>query len=139
MATQSNTKRMMDALSKARNDIANLTGWLDCELQKYDAQNVTWSTVSSLEHVRENMTETLAFLSGMDQAEIARSLDEMNAPSARATKTGTQETLLKIAKRDLGIETLEERKSDRADFHEFFVSAVKAALEAAYQAGRDSK
>ena len=139
MAMQNNTQRQTDALNKARSDIANLTGWLDRELQKHEAQNVSWGTVSSLEHVRENLTETLAFLSGIEQAEITRRLDKMNKPDARETKTTPQETILKIAKRDLGVETLEERKSDSLDFHELAVWEIKVALEAAYQAGRASK
>ena len=139
MTMQNNTQRQTDALNKVRNDIANLNGWLDRELQKHEAQNVSWGTVSSLEHVRENLTETLAFLSGIEQAEITRRLDKMNKPDARETKTTPQETILKIAKRDLGVETLEERKSDSLDFHELAVWEIKVALEAAYQAGRASK
>lgn len=45
------------------------------------------------------------------------------------------ETVEAIALRFLRIETLEERKSDRLDFKECSVWSVKAALEAAYQAG----
>lgn len=41
-----------------------------------------------------------------------------------------------IAAEHLRIETLETRNSDSADFHEVAVWNVKAALEAAYQAGR---
>ena len=40
-----------------------------------------------------------------------------------------------IAKKHLFIETLEERKSDRLDFHEVSVWAVRNALEAAFKAG----
>jgi hypothetical protein len=31
-----------------------------------------------LEHVRENLIETLAFFSGVEQSEIKRSLDELH-------------------------------------------------------------
>lgn len=41
-----------------------------------------------------------------------------------------------IARRDLLIETLERRWSDSLDFHDVGVWNVKAALEAAYEAGR---
>jgi hypothetical protein len=41
-----------------------------------------------------------------------------------------------IARKHLGIKTLEERKSDSLDFHEVGVWGVQAALDAAYEAGR---
>ena len=43
--------------------------------------------------------------------------------------------LQQIALNHLFIETLETRNSDRLDFHEVSVWAVKSALMAAYQAG----
>ncbi len=47
-------------------------------------------------------------------------------------------TLEAIANEHLFIETLETRKSDSLDFHEVSVWGVKEALEAAYQAGKES-
>lgn len=41
-----------------------------------------------------------------------------------------------IAKQHLGIETLETRKSGGLDFHDCAVWSLKAALEAAFEAGR---
>lgn len=46
--------------------------------------------------------------------------------------------LLKIARRHLGLETLATQSSDSLDFHEVAVWNIKAALEAAYEAGRQS-
>lgn len=46
--------------------------------------------------------------------------------------------ITEIAREHLGIETLEERKSDRLDFHNVSVWGVKAALLAAYQAGQSA-
>jgi hypothetical protein len=43
-----------------------------------------------------------------------------------------------IAETILRIETLEERKSDRLDFHDVGVAELKDALIAAYKAGRES-
>lgn len=40
-----------------------------------------------------------------------------------------------IAQKHLRIDTLEERKSDRLDFHEVSVWAIKDALHAAFMAG----
>lgn len=47
--------------------------------------------------------------------------------------------ILKIAQKHFGVETLEERKRDALDFHEVAVWEMKQALEAAYQAGRESR
>lgn len=48
-----------------------------------------------------------------------------------------------VARKHLGLETLESRKSDSLDFKELSVWQIKAALkevfEEAFQAGRDSK
>ncbi len=44
--------------------------------------------------------------------------------------------LLEIAMRHLFLETLETRMSDRLDFHDHAVWAVRSALEAAFEAGR---
>ena len=44
--------------------------------------------------------------------------------------------LLDIAQRLLGLETLDQRHSDGLDFKEQAVWSVKAALEAAYEAGK---
>ena len=43
--------------------------------------------------------------------------------------------LLSIAQKHLNLESLETRNLDRLDFSEQSVGAIKAALEAAYQAG----
>ena len=40
-----------------------------------------------------------------------------------------------IARKYLGISTLETRKSDTQDFHDLAVWSIKAALAAAYEAG----
>jgi hypothetical protein len=46
--------------------------------------------------------------------------------------------LQKIAEVHLFIATLETRNSDRLDFHDVSVWAVKAALQAAFEAGQQS-
>jgi hypothetical protein len=48
-------------------------------------------------------------------------------------------TLAEIAARHLNLETLETRNSDGLDFHDMAVWSIKAALEAAYEAGRQSR
>ncbi len=79
MAKTQNTQRMIDAIKRARADIASLADWIECELDKQNDDEVTWATVGSLEHVRENLIETLAFFSGVEQSEIQRSLDELHS------------------------------------------------------------
>ncbi len=46
-----------------------------------------------------------------------------------------EQLLTQIAQQHLDIETLERRWSDSLDFHDVAVWSIKAALEAAYQAG----
>ena len=50
--------------------------------------------------------------------------------------TRREKQIAEIAKRVLGLETLEARESDALDFHELAVWTVKRALEEAYEAGR---
>jgi len=79
MTTQNNKQRMMDAFKRAQADIASLADWIECELEKCDDDDeVSWASVGSLEHVRENLIETLAFFSGFERSEIQRNLDELH-------------------------------------------------------------
>ena len=55
------------------------------------------------------------------------------------TPKSKAEMLTAIAQEHLNFETLEERKSDSLDFKDVGVLNVKAALEAAYAAGRASR
>jgi hypothetical protein len=48
------------------------------------------------------------------------------------------DTITQIAKTHLDLDTLEERKRDSLDFHEHAVWQIKAALIAAYEAGRQA-
>ncbi|KAA0250581.1 hypothetical protein FBQ97_13895 [Acidobacteria bacterium ACD] len=56
-------------------------------------------------------------------------------PAAAAPDANLDGLLEGIAKEHLGIETLGTRRSDALDFHDLAVWRVRAALEAAYQAG----
>lgn len=47
------------------------------------------------------------------------------------------EAVARIA-REMGIATLEERRSDRLDFHDVAVWSLRHALEAAYAAGKEA-
>ena len=50
--------------------------------------------------------------------------------------TTPEETIARIARETLDIDTLETRRSDWLDFHNVAVWSVKEALAAAYEAGR---
>ncbi len=49
-----------------------------------------------------------------------------------------EQLLTQIAQNKLGIETLEPRHSDRQDFHDVAVWNLRAALQAAFEAGRQN-
>ena len=51
------------------------------------------------------------------------------------TAKNLNQLLEQIAQQHLFIDTLETQSSDRLDFHDVSVWAVKAALQAAYEAG----
>jgi len=51
------------------------------------------------------------------------------------TNKKLNQLLEQIAKQHLFIDTLETQSSDRLDFHDVSVWGVKAALQAAYEAG----
>ena len=59
----------------AKRDIANLLGFFECELGK-TPQEIDWTHVGSLRHIRQNLMETLSFMSGIEIAEIENTLQE---------------------------------------------------------------
>ena len=64
----------------------------------------------------------------------------MKKPSDAKSASGndTDGILLAIAKEHLFFETLETQYSDGLDFHDVSVWDVRSALEAAFEAGRES-
>jgi len=72
---KNNNEKLKNAYTEAKADIANLLGWFECELQKQPAK-LNWGHVGSLKHIRENLIETLAFMSGFDSKEIETTLAE---------------------------------------------------------------
>ena len=59
-------------------------------------------------------------------------MNNTNQPAA----SSQDETIRTIAKELLGLDTIETRKSDRLDFSDQAVWQLRAALEAAYNAGK---
>lgn len=60
------------------------------------------------------------------------------ARKANQAREYAADILQKIAAEHLGLQTLETRNSDEQDFSDLAVWNIKAALEAAYEAGRGS-
>jgi hypothetical protein len=60
-------------------------------------------------------------------------IDQLQAETKPSKK---DQQIAEIAARILRIETTETRNSDRLDFHECAVWNIRAALEAAYEAGK---
>jgi len=59
----------------AKSDITNLLGFFECELGK-TPQEIDWTHVGSLKHVRQNLMETLSFMSGIQVQDIEDTLEE---------------------------------------------------------------
>jgi hypothetical protein len=56
--------------------------------------------------------------------------------STKTNPAAPEALILDIATRHFFIETLDTQNCDRLDFHDVAVWAIRAALEAAYEAGR---
>ena len=64
---------------RVRDEIASLIDWLGLELDKDDGEPITWASVGSLGHVREELVNVLAFLSDTEAGDIRRNLDELHS------------------------------------------------------------
>ena len=69
------TQDVKTAYETAKNDIANLLGFFECELSK-ERTVVQWGWVGTLNKVKSDLIETLSFLSGIAEDEIKNSLEE---------------------------------------------------------------
>ena len=58
---------------------------------------------------------------------------------AKRQQKHKEQTIQRIARDILWLETLEERGRDHLDFHEIGVGQLRQALEQAYEAGRTSR
>lgn len=63
----------------------------------------------------------------------------MNTKAKQPKPSMKDQQIAEIAVRILGMETIETRNSDSLDFHERAVWSIKAALEAAYEAGKAAR
>jgi len=87
--------------------------------------------------------EVLAFWD-RDHAAGCEPVHHRDAPKADAaarphrTTRQIERELARIAKKDLGVETLQTRNSDGLDFHNLAVWQLRAALLAAFELGRQT-
>lgn len=52
------------------------------------------------------------------------------------SKSALNDALEQVARTQIGVETLETRKSDSLDFYDVSVWSIRSALQAAYELGR---
>jgi len=63
-----------EAYKTAKNDIANLLGWFECEMAK--ERKVDWGLVGQMEATRAWLIDALCVMSGIDTNTIKESLDQ---------------------------------------------------------------
>ena len=83
------TNDVKTAYKTAKNDIANLLGFFECELSK-ERKVIQWGWVGTLNHVRQNLIETLAFMSGFSEEEVKNTLEEMRMDADAQTENKNQ-------------------------------------------------
>ena len=66
------------AAATLRAEIASLLDWMELELQKDEERPATWPGVGSLTKVKDDLMDTLEFLSGVSKDAIQENLDDLN-------------------------------------------------------------
>jgi hypothetical protein len=72
--TTTQTAKRHAAYDQARADIANLLGWMECELTKETDR--TWGQVANLSKVRSDLIDTLAFFSNSEPEQIKEAMED---------------------------------------------------------------
>ena len=76
---ENDEQELIDALERARGEVANLAGRIETEIDKLKKNDeIVWASVSAVEHLRDYMIEILEYFSGVEGTEIRRSLDELH-------------------------------------------------------------
>ena len=57
------------AYDKAKNDVSNLIGFLECELEK-EPENLNWGYVGDLNRIKDSLSETLTSITCFNKEEI---------------------------------------------------------------------
>ena len=82
-ATQTRAPKETAAEAYARNyrDIRSLLDWMDLELlthaERAKAEPQDWGLAGDLGKIRQDLVETLAFLSGFEEADVTETLAEL--------------------------------------------------------------
>ena len=71
------------AYDKAKNDIANLLGFFECEMAKTPAE-INWGHAGHLESVRSWLIDSLSLMSGIETAAIKETLEETRIANENA-------------------------------------------------------
>ena len=72
------------AYKRMQAEIASLLDWIECELTKDADEEITWASFGSLAKVKQDLKETLEFLSNVPTDQIERSLEELHTmPTGR--------------------------------------------------------
>lgn len=115
-------------------------------------EHVKWAHVGDAAHLRERLMDiAVGFALGPDgderdarhRLEEALSVETSTLAKRSSTRCNMgdqrrqplEKIIEGIAREKLGVSTLETRRSDALDFHDVAVWQLRAALEAAYQAG----
>ena len=69
------TSTAQQAYQAAMADIANLIGWLECELDK-TPETIQWPQVGSLHKLKDDLLEAVAFKSGHTINNLKEALEE---------------------------------------------------------------
>ncbi len=64
------------AYTSAKNDIANLIGWIQQEI-RIPPEAANWSHAGTMKNLRQQMIDALKSITGMTGVEIEEALDEM--------------------------------------------------------------
>ena len=68
-------RTVKQAYDKNITDISNLIGWLQCEIDT-TPENIQWPHVGSLEKIKTDLLETLAFKSGHTIEDLKEALED---------------------------------------------------------------
>jgi hypothetical protein len=84
--------------------------------------------------ITEHLTKRIADKGWCDWFE--NTIREETGKTYRRKTQSKDDLFTEIAQRHLGVETLVRRNSDSLDFHDIDVSSIRAALDAAFEAGK---
>lgn len=126
------------------NDLAYLRakGWTDQQISdRWDMERAVGHGPCGWETNHDKLRAVVGYIPShaITPGEADEVANECEAELTATEKAQRDEAIATIARTSLDIETLETRNSNALDFHDIGVWAIRAALEQAYQAGRNQK